>query len=79
MKVRALPTCRKPVGEGAKRTLGLADKSSFLREVAESGMKLPWYGPLERSVKHAALPGCENDDVFLTPCTENVLSSALAL
>ena len=23
MKVRALPMCRKPVGEGAKRTLGM--------------------------------------------------------
>ncbi len=65
MKVRALPTCRKPVGEGANRTLGRADKSSFLREVAESGMKFPWYGPAERSVKRAARLGCENDYVFL--------------
>lgn len=26
MKVRALPTCKKPVGEGAKRTRGWADE-----------------------------------------------------
>jgi len=40
MKVRALPTWRKPVGEGAKRTLGVdADKSSFFRELEGLVMK----------------------------------------
>src|SRR6202158_93952 len=29
MKVRALPTCRNPVGEGAKRTLGLPCEGGF--------------------------------------------------
>jgi len=34
MKVRALPTCRKPVGEGAKRTRGLSGEAAFV----ESGI-----------------------------------------
>src|SRR5437660_12734835 len=39
MKVRALPTCKKPVGEGAKRTLGPElDKSSFLMGIEEFDM-----------------------------------------
>jgi hypothetical protein len=29
MKVRALPTWRKPVGEGAKRTRGLVEDMAF--------------------------------------------------
>jgi hypothetical protein len=39
MKVRALPTCKKPVGEGAKRTRGPElDKSSFLMGIEEFDM-----------------------------------------
>src|ERR1700757_2507122 len=52
MNVRALPTCKKPVGEGAKRTRSApGDKSSFLREVAESGMKLTCSGRAKKRVK----------------------------
>jgi len=53
MKVRALPTCKKPVGEGAKRTLGPElDKSSFLMGIEEFDMEDSWYGLAESSVKH---------------------------
>ena len=52
MKVRALPTCRKPVGEGAKRTRSEStDKLSFLRGVEEFGMKLTCYGRAKKRVK----------------------------
>src|SRR6266478_8287455 len=45
MNVRALPTCRKPVGEGAKRTRGPElDKSSFLMGIEEFDMEDSWYG-----------------------------------
>jgi hypothetical protein len=53
MKVRALPTCKKPVGEGAKRTRGPElDKSSFLMGIEEFDMEDSWYGLAESSVKH---------------------------
>ena len=52
MKVRALPTCKKPVGEGAKRTRGPElDKSSFLMGIEEFDMEDSWYGLAESSVK----------------------------
>src|SRR5580658_7237500 len=42
MNVRALPTCRKPVGEGAKRTRGLESDDV---ERTDSGMaEVRWYG-----------------------------------
>jgi len=52
MKVRALPTCRKPVGEGANRTRGAdPDKLLFLRELEGSAMKNSCYGLLKTGVK----------------------------
>ena len=35
MKVRALPTCRKPVGEGAKRTRGFLFGPGTVSDIVE--------------------------------------------
>src|SRR5271165_833571 len=48
IKVRALPTWRNPVGDGAKRTRGVACEDE-LRESRSA--KLRWYGPSEDIVK----------------------------
>jgi hypothetical protein len=76
MKVRALPTCRKPVGEGAKRTRWPVDvKSSFLREIEDSDMGTFMVRGGEKQ-RQAPAP-CyllEDDSAFHTPCTEIVLS-----
>jgi len=80
MKVRALPTCKKPVGEGAKRTRGPElDKSSFLMGIEEFDMEDSWYGLAESSVKHPGIPVPKPPPIpkvasFHTPCTEIVLS-----
>jgi hypothetical protein len=80
MKVRALPTCKKPVGEGAKRTRGPElDKSSFLMGIEEFDMEDSWYGLAESSVKHPGIPVPKAPPIpkiasFHTPCTEIVLS-----
>jgi len=80
MKVRALPTCKKPVGEGAKRTLGPElDKSSFLMGIEEFDMEDSWYGLAESSVKHPRHSRSKTRRFpevasFHTPCTEIVLS-----
>jgi len=80
MKVRALPTCKKPVGEGAKRTrCQELDKSSFLMGIEEFDMEDSWYGLAESSVKHPGTPVPKPPPIpkvasFHTPCTEIVLS-----
>ena len=80
MKVRALPTCKKPVGEGAKRTRGPElDKSSFLMGIEEFDMEDSWYGLAESSVKHPRHSRSKTRRFpevasFHTPCTEIVLS-----
>ena len=72
MKVRALPTWRKPVGEGAKRTRGLGD-DDCLRGVRHEQVEL-WM--VRAAGKHRQARGkrprrawaqqeCENQ----TPCT----------
>lgn len=55
IKVRALPTWRNPVGEGAKRTRGLPLEDGFAGLGIESCRKLDrtrrWYGRPNASVK----------------------------
>src|SRR5215475_6535470 len=69
MKVRALPTCRKPVGEGAKRTLGCGPKSCFLIELTESGMRgsIVRAGRKQRQAAAGKGVGRGNNYFFNTP------------
>ena len=58
MNVRALPTWRNPVGEGANRTLGPGvDKLSFLIGVDESGMRDFMVSAGEKKRQATVLPG----------------------
>src|SRR5260370_32249504 len=56
MNVRALPTCRNPVGEGAKRTRGpIADFCCMAAEIDDGLIResLRWYGREKSTVKPA--------------------------
>ena len=56
MKVRALPTWRNPVGEGAKRTLGLLSEDEFIDSgIEDSDIKV-------RSVRERALTAIPGKD-----------------
>jgi hypothetical protein len=86
MKVRALPTCKKPVGEGAKRTRGPElDKSSFLMGIEEFDMGKThgtvWPKAASSRLGIAIPESCRVPGVasFHTPCTEIVLSLRVRL
>jgi hypothetical protein len=61
MNVRALPTWRKPVGDGAKRTLSLdlGDVEGWLSGI--SG-KVRWYGSEKSIVKRAKYAISDSSD-----------------
>jgi hypothetical protein len=52
MNVRALPTWRKPVGDGAKRTRGL-DLADVEGRLSGINGKVRWYGSEKSIVKRA--------------------------